>query len=79
MKIFKDLKEYINDDNPRIIVFNNKIYISYYTEIKSFDSNKFILSLKDKIITLNGKNISIKKLTKDELLISGEFETVEFR
>lgn len=78
MKIFNDLKEYINEDNPRIIIFSNKIYISKYLDIKSFDSNKFVLELKDKKIILNGKNISIKRLTKDELLINGEFDTIEF-
>lgn len=79
MKIINNFKEYINEDKCKIVIFDNKIYISHYIDIKSFDTNKFILELPDKFITLQGKNVSIQKLTKDEILINGDVNSIEFR
>lgn len=79
MKIINNFKEYINEDRCKIVIFNNKIYVSHYIDIKSFDANKFILELPDKIISLEGKNISVQKLTRDEILISGDINKIEFR
>jgi len=79
MKIINNFKEYINEDKCKIVIFDNKIYVSHYLDIKSFDTNKFILEIPDKTIILEGKNISIQKLTKVEILISGDFNNIEFR
>ncbi len=79
MNPIENIRNFLEDNKSRIVVFDNNIYISNYIDIKSFDSNKFILSIKEKDIILNGKNISIKKLTKDEILISGSIENIEFR
>ncbi len=78
MNPIENIRNFLEDNKSRIVIFDNNIYISNYIDIKSFDSNKFILSIKDKDIILNGKNISIKKLTKDEILISGSIENIEF-
>ena len=79
MNILNSMKEYINDDRCKLVILGNSLYVSHYVDIKSFDSNKFILEISDKTIVLMGKNISIKKLTKEELLVSGDIETIEFR
>lgn len=79
MNPIDSIKNYLNDNQSKIIIFDNNIYISNYIDIKSFDSNKFILSIKDKEIILNGKNITIKKLSKDEILICGSIDNIEFR
>lgn len=79
MNPIDNIRNFLEDNKNRIVIFDNNIYISNYIDIKSFDSNKFILSIKDKEIILNGKNITIKKLTKDEILISGSIESIEFR
>lgn len=79
MKILNNIKEYINDNDCKLVYFNHSIYISHYVDIKSFDSNKFIFEIKNRTVILIGKNITIKKLTKEELLVSGNIETIEFR
>lgn len=79
MKVLGSLKEYLNEENSKIVIFDNRLYVSHYVDIKSFDSNKFILETTKKTITLCGKNISIQRLTKEELLINGEIETIELR
>lgn len=79
MKIINNFKEYINEDKCKIVIFDNKIYVSHYIDIKSFDTNKFVLEIPEKIIELNGMNISIQKLTKSEILISGKIDKIELR
>lgn len=79
MDILSSIKNYINDNKNTITIFNNYIYISNYKDIKSFDSNKFIIEVDEKQINLIGKNITIKKLTKDEILIGGNITNIEFR
>lgn len=79
MDILSSIKNYINDNKNTITISNNNIYISNYKDIKSFDSNKFIIEVDEKLINLIGKNITIKKLTKDEILIGGNITDIEFR
>ena len=79
MKVINSIKEYINDDKCKLVIFDNSLYVSHYIDIKSFDTNKFMLEVSNKIIVLIGKNISIKKLTKEELLVSGNIDSIEFR
>jgi len=79
MDILSSIKNYINDNKNTITILNNNIYISNYKDIKSFDSNKFIVEVDEKQINLIGKNITIKKLTKDEILIGGIITDIEFR
>ena len=79
MKIIDNFKEYINEEKCKIVIFENKIYVSHYVDIKSFDNNKFILEIPYKKIVVDGKNISIQKLTKTEILISGDINTIELR
>jgi len=79
MNPIENLKSFLQDNKNKIIIFDNNIYICNYIDIKSFDENKIIISIKDKNVTINGKNITIKKLTKDEILINGNLENIEFR
>lgn len=79
MNPINSVKNFLDDKNSKLLIFNNNIYISNYINIKSFDSNKFIVSIDKKEVILNGKNITIKKLTKEEILISGDVENIEFR
>lgn len=79
MNILGTFKDYINDNKHTIMILNDYIYISNYEDIKSFDSNKFTIKVKEKLINLIGKNITVKKLTKEEILIRGNITDIEFR
>lgn len=79
MNPIENIKNFLEDKKSKLIILDNTIYISNYNDIKSFDSNKFILIIENKQIILNGKNITIKKLSKDEILINGSIQNIEFR
>ena len=45
MNPIENIRNFLEDNKSRIVIFDNNIYISNYIDIKSFDSNKFILSI----------------------------------
>lgn len=58
---------------------NGKLDIINYHEIIHFDSNKIIISSSDGNISISGENLVVSRLLKDELLIEGKLDKVEFR
>lgn len=79
MNIFDDIKTYIKEDETKIIVINNKINIVNYNDIGHFDSNKIIVKVKDKELIIQGSDLVVSKLMNDEILITGNFNKIEFR
>lgn len=74
-----NLRNYILDNQFKIIMLKNKINIINYLEIDSFDEEKIIIRYKDGLVIVVGNNLIISKLLDDELLISGDISKVEFR
>lgn len=74
-----NLRNYILDNQFKIIMLKNKINIINYLEIDSFDEEKIIIRYKDGVVIVVGNNLIISKLLDDELLISGDISKVEFR
>ena len=73
------LKDQIFEQEFKMIFSNNKLNIINYTSILHFDSLKIIILSKDKTYIINGVNLVVSRLLVDELLISGDIETIEFR
>ena len=74
----RNIRKYINDDNFNIIVKLNKIYIENYVDIGNISDNKIIIFVKNKKITINGSKLKITKLLNSEVLISGNYNNINF-
>lgn len=79
MNITTGIKSYILEQDTKIMILNNKINIVNYIDVGHFDSNKIVIKLKDKNITIKGNELVISKLLEREILITGELYTIEFR
>ena len=79
MNIIPGIRSYINENDLKVTIINNKINIVNYIDIGHFDSNKIIVKCDDKDIVINGKELVVSKLVNDEILITGEFNNIEFR
>ena len=79
MKIVNDIRSFINDDELKVTIQNNKINILNYKDIGHFDSNKVIVKCDNKKIIIEGKNLVVSKLINDEILINGDYYKIEFR
>ena len=74
--IFKDL---IDNNKGIITISSNIIEIRNYQDIISFDDNKFKIKINDKYVDFVGKNISVKLLKEEELILTGNIEKIEYR
>lgn len=73
------IRKYIVEDEFKVTIFKNKINILNYNEIDSIEDEKIIIRHEDKFLVLHGKELSIKKLLEEEVLISGVIDKIEFR
>lgn len=79
MNIVTGIRSYVLESDTKIIVINNKLNITNYIDIPHFDSNKIIVKLKNKNIIIKGSELVVSKLLNSEILITGVFNTIEFR
>ena len=79
MNIIDEIKSYILENDLKITIFDNKINIVNYIDIGHFDSNKIVVKTNNKDITVKGSNLVVSKLMNSEILITGDFNTLEFR
>ena len=74
-----NLRNYILENDFKIIYLTNKLNIVNYNDISHFDSNKIIINYSDGSVLISGNNLVVSKLLKDELLIEGSINKIEFR
>ncbi len=77
--MFKDLRDYILENEFKITIFTNKIDILNYLEIDHFDDVKIIVRFTKGLVIIKGDNLTISKLLNDELLILGNIKSIEFQ
>ena len=74
-----NLRNYILESDFKIVYLHNKLDIVNYSDISHFDNNKIIINYKDGSVLISGKSLVVSKLLKDELLIEGSIDKLEFR
>lgn len=79
MNIINGIRSYVLDNEPRITILNNKINIVNYKDIGHFDSNKIVVKVENGEVVVKGQNLVVSKLMNDEILITGDYNNIEFR
>ena len=79
MNIINGIRSYILDSDLKITIVNNKINIVNYKDIGHFDSNKIVVKVDSGEIIVKGSDLVVSKLINDEILITGNFNNIEFR
>ena len=79
MNISNQIKNYILENQFKIIYEDDKVDVINYQNMGHFDDNKVIIYYDKGIVEIKGKKLIIKKLLKDEVLIKGSIEKIEFR
>lgn len=75
--MFRNVKDYIIDKEFRFIVYKNKVNIINYNNILSIERERISVSFSDGILVVKGKNLALKKMLDDEVLIYGNIKLVE--
>ena len=79
MKIFNRLDNYLSDREYKIIIKENYVNIVNYDEIIDFTLNKISVKYNNKVITIEGTNLTITKMVIDEVLITGNISNIHIK
>lgn len=75
---FRDnFKNFLFDYDNFISIYENYLHVFNYKKLDKLNDKEIIIILFDKKIIIGGNNLNIKKMTKQELLISGVILKVE--
>lgn len=71
------VKDYIKDNEFRLTLFDDRVYVVNYIEIISLEEERIsFLKAKGRVV-IKGKNLSLNKMLDKEALVSGEVLTIE--
>lgn len=76
--MFKELRNYIKNDQFEISYLEGKLNIINYQEIGYMEDSTISLRHKEGKLLIKGKNLRVKKLLDQEILIDGKIESLEF-
>ena len=76
MKLFNDVRNYIGENQFKIIIYSNMVNIINYKNIDEINNNKISIISTKKII-ISGQNLKIKKLENNEVLIIGIINNIK--
>lgn len=79
MNIINGIRSYVLDNELKITILNKRIDIVNYKDIGHFDSDKIVIKIEKGEVIVKGSDLIISKLLEDEILITGNFSTIEFR
>ena len=79
MHIVKNLQNFLYDQDYCIDLFQNCLHVYYYEELLSLSETLIELRLKEFILIIEGNNLSISNMDKQEILIKGEIKEMRFQ
>ena len=74
----KSIRNYILDNDLKIIINNGKIDIQNYNDIGSISEKEILIYTNKNIIKINGTKLKIGKLLSNEILILGNICSLIF-
>jgi len=77
---FRDnFKNFLFDLENFITIYENNLHVFNYKKLNKLTENEIILVFDKFELIINGANMKIKQMTKQELLINGCILKVEFK
>lgn len=72
------ITRYLKDDDFKLNIKNDTIYIDNYQKIEKLTENEITITSNNRIIEIAGINFTIKKLLDKEILFTGEIKNIKF-
>lgn len=73
-----NIRSFINDTSFQILYKDNTLDIINYTNINYMEDNKISISYMNNKLLIKGTDLTVKKLLESEILITGNFVSIEF-
>jgi len=75
----ENFKNFLFDLDNFISIYENNLHVFNYEKLEKLSDDEIIIIIIDnKKVKINGNNLNIKQMTKQELLINGLILKVEF-
>lgn len=71
-------KNFLYDLADFITIYENNLHVFNYSKLNKLSDKEIIITINTKKILIEGMNLKIKQMTKQELLINGQILKVEF-
>ena len=71
-----DLRNYISDVEFRVNLYKDKVHIVNYTKIVTIEKSRISIGYSSGMLIIKGKDLALKKLLDDEILIKGIINSV---
>ncbi len=75
--MLRSINKYIKNNEFSINIWDKYIDINNFLEIIILEENKVVILIPNNKIIIKGKNITINKLLNNEILLSGDFYSIE--
>lgn len=75
--MFKDIKEYVLDNEFRVNLYKDKVNVVNYIDIITIEKTRISLTFKDGVLVIKGYNLLLKKMLDNEVLICGSIKSLE--
>jgi len=79
MNLVNNIRSYLLDEDFKIVILNNKLNIVNYIELIDFNDYEVKIKYIKGLLIVKGKNLVVKKILNDELLIEGSISNIELR
>ncbi len=77
MKLYEEIRNYINDANFKLIYANNRLNIVNYHKIIILEEMRIDIICDNKLIKIKGNNLRLLRILEQELLITGHISNIE--
>lgn len=75
--MLKSLNRFIRNKDFYLNYWNNQININNFIEILVLEDDKVVLSIPSGKLVVRGSNIMITKLLDNEILLTGDFSSID--
>ena len=65
--MFERVREYIKDDEFRLVLFRNRVYITNYLEILTLNNKRISINNGNNLIVIKGEDLVLNKLLDKEV------------
>lgn len=79
MGVIHRVRNYLLEEEFEIKIYRGNINIVNFTELGHFDSHKVNIVGEGVRTCIEGENLVVSKLLKDEILVTGKINKIEFR
>lgn len=79
MKLIRSINNYVIDKKFSIVYKNDYLDIINYTKMLDFSDTIIKISHNDKVYVVEGTNLVISKMLEEEILITGNIDSISFK